>query len=922
MAVVNDESTLPADPADLPQGPVRAAARGSMIGRFVVLDARGQGGQGQVLAAYDPDLDRRVALKLVRPGAGSSRDIEAASARLVREAQTMAKVSHPNVVAVYDVGALDDQVFLAMELIDGPDLADWLRAEPRPWREVLDLFVMAGRGLAAAHAAGLVHRDFKPANVILAGGVAKVTDFGLAKAAGSDVSDAGLPTATSSPVPPRSSELTAPGAVVGTPRYMAPEQREGRADARADQYSFAVALDESLRDAVGTPPRSIRRVLARALQADPEARHPSMDALLAALSRASQRRIGLGIAGAGGIGLAAMIALALASPREQPCAASRQRLAGVWDPSLRAATANAFAKAGPRGADVFAVIGAAVDDHADRWVSMHRETCRATRVRREQSEELMDLRMACLDARRAELGALVEQLATVDAASLSTMAQAVHKLRPLTGCADPPNLLAPTRPPDPGAAGEAAAVRAVLASARALGHVGKYGDGVPVALDAAERARTLGWRPLIAEALLEAGMLSGQAGEAEEAERLLLEAVWMAEASRHDRVAAEAWTLLVFSTVQQGKGFERAPAWAARADAAIVRIEEDRELRSRLENHLGAVAYMKGDFPEARAHWERALAEATALHPEDHPDVARVASNLGVVLDELGEGEAAEREYRRAIEIWTRSLGAEHPLVAAASSNLGSLLRGRGEVEAAIELYRRALAIYEATVGAEHPSVADTLLNLGNALLPLGRHDEAFEIYRRALAVREKAFGADSPQVAAVLTSLGTAHREQGDPAQGLVELERALAIQIAALGADHPSTAITRVAIGEAHLTRGDAAAARPHFEHGLRVFEAAHGRGHVMTAYALSGLGRVRLALGDVREARKLLEDAVAAREAAGDAQPLAESRFALARALWESGERERAWQLVELARPQLEKGHIDPDLDLAAWIAAHPR
>ena len=921
MAVRNDESTLPADPADLPLGR-RVSPRGTMIGRFVVLDERGQGGQGQVFAAYDPELDRKIALKLLRPDGTTGRSREAASARLVREAQTMAKVSHPNVVAVFDVGTLDDELFLAMELIDGPDLAVWLRAEPRPWRDVLDLFVMAGRGLAAAHAAGLVHRDFKPSNVILSGETAKVTDFGLAKPAGSDDSGSAVPTVSESPSPPRSSDLTAPGAVVGTPRYMAPEQREGRADARADQFSFCVALDESLRDAVGAPPRAIRKVLARGLRPDPAERFPSMDALLDALGRASRRRVWIALAAAAGAGAVALGALAIASPEESPCAGGRARLDGIWDATVRARVEAAFAEAAPRGAAVFAIAGDALDDYGDRWVAAHRETCEATRVRREQTPELMDLRMACLDARRAELGALAGQLAAADAGSLSTMAQAVHKLRPLAGCADPPNLMAPTRPPDDAAAVEAAAVRTLLGSARALGHVGKYGDAVPVAQQAVERARAMAWRPLIAEALLDAGMLTAQAGKPGDAEPLLLEAVWMAEASRHDRAAAEAWTTLVFAIVQQGERYERAPAWSARADAAIERIEGDRDLRGRLENHLGAVAYMEGRYPEAKAHWERALAEATALHPEDHPDVARASNNLGIVSDDLGEGEAAERYYRRAIEIWTASLGADHPLVASASSNLGSLLRGRGQVEDAVALYRRAIEIYEASLGAEHPSIADTLVNLGNALLPLGRHDEAFGHYRRALAIREKAFGPDSAKVAGVLSSLGTAYREKGDTGQALVELERALAIQVAAIGADHPTTAITRVALGETHLTRGDPAAARPHFEHGLRVFEAAHGREHVMTAYALSGLGRALLLLGDARAARPLLEDAVAAREAAGEAQPLAESRFALARLLHAAGEREQAWKLVELARPQLEKGHIDPDLDLAAWIAKHPR
>ncbi len=177
-------ATVPLDGVGPRPGPsAEALGRGVAVGRYVVLDRIGAGGMGVVYAAYDPELDRRVALKLLRPDRFGG---DAGRLRLLREAQALARLTHPNVVAVYDVGTFGDRVFVAMELVEGETLRQWLRAEPRsprPWREVLERFLPAGRGLAAAHAAGLVHRDFKPENVLLGrDGRARVVDFGLAKA--------------------------------------------------------------------------------------------------------------------------------------------------------------------------------------------------------------------------------------------------------------------------------------------------------------------------------------------------------------------------------------------------------------------------------------------------------------------------------------------------------------------------------------------------------------------------------------------------------------------------------------------------------------------------------------------------------------------------------------------------------------------
>jgi predicted Ser/Thr protein kinase len=276
----------PAEPDAVP--PLR---KGDMVGRFWVIDRVGEGGMGVVYVAHDPELDRRVAIKLLRGDDSDELHAKDGRARLVREAQAIAQLSHPNVINVYDVGIWNNQIYIAMEYVDGVTLTRWLREKRRRWPEVLEKFVAAGRALAIAHQTGLVHRDFKPDNVLVgADGRVRVMDFGLARSVFDDVAPPVTPSALGQ-------SLTQSGAILGTPRYMAPEQLRGRrADARSDQYSFCVALHEGLfgahpYDGDGTPedvPGWLRRVVKRGLSEDPVDRFASMGTLLLAMERGAR----------------------------------------------------------------------------------------------------------------------------------------------------------------------------------------------------------------------------------------------------------------------------------------------------------------------------------------------------------------------------------------------------------------------------------------------------------------------------------------------------------------------------------------------------------------------------------------------------------------------------------------------------------
>ena len=247
LSAPSQEETLAADlDATLaaPNAPGTAAADDAVptaIGRHQVTGKLGAGGMSVVFEAHDPELDRKLAIKLVHRVTIEGTEGSKARARMQREAQAMAKLSHPNVITVYDVGDHEGKLYIAMEFIEGRSLKEWARREPPPsWEEAVDVYLQAAAGLAAAHRAGLVHRDFKPDNAMIGSdGVVRVLDFGLATPVGERVGDEELPTAEMKQVQLQETHVTRTGAVVGTPAYMPLEQMEGRAtDARSDQFSF------------------------------------------------------------------------------------------------------------------------------------------------------------------------------------------------------------------------------------------------------------------------------------------------------------------------------------------------------------------------------------------------------------------------------------------------------------------------------------------------------------------------------------------------------------------------------------------------------------------------------------------------------------------------------------------------------------
>ncbi|MDI1480317.1 tetratricopeptide repeat protein [Polyangium sp. y55x31] len=890
--------------------------RGALVGRYIVLETLGSGGMGVVYAAYDPELDRKVALKLLRPELiGRSQDLRS---RMMREAQALARLSHPNVVAVHDAGTFRESVFLAMEFIDGVTLGRWLSQRARPWREVVETFAKAGRGLAAAHAAGFVHRDFKPANVLVSeDGRVRVVDFGLVRAGSSEKEGDPGALAAGGEGASRASgaahALTQTGAVLGTPAYMAPEQFERETvDARADQWSFCAALFEALygqrpftantretvleeapKGKLALPPRApaapafLLRALERGLRLSPEDRFPSMEALLAALTMDPQRvwqNRALVAAGALVVGLGVFGATRLRPPPAPPlCQGAPAKLAEAWSEEKKQALRDRFAATGLAFAeDTWVEASRALDAYGRGWVAMHTEACEATRVRGEQSDEVLSLRMLCLDRRLAELRAMTDVLSSADAKGVTKAVEATAGLTSLSNCADVEALRRPVRAPE--GKEEAAAAREIeeaLAQARARSQLGQYPEALEIASKAAERASTLRHLPTEAEAQEMLGSVRLSAVDPKAAEQSLRAAFAAAVAGRHDRIAARASIELVFVVGSQLFRFEDAGEWAYHAEAALRRAGGDPELDAQLHANVGSLLYNKGDFAGARREFEQSLATREKVYGPEHRQVVQSLDLVAMTATALGDFAESGRLTRRSVELSRKLFGTRHPAYGESLSRMGKGLLQQGRDAEALTVLEEALSVIEAARGPDHPHVGTVLVPLGDVKQKLRRYAEALAAFKRARVIFE-AVDSARPFVADCAAGMGDTQKEMGKLEEALVLHQEALAIREEVFGAEHEQVAASLSSIGEVLLLRGQAKEALSRFTRALELWEKANGPDFIDNAGALVGMGEALLSLHEGKKAIVHLERAVALlQKHAGNRELLARAQNALARA-----------------------------------------
>ncbi len=739
----------------VPEASSSGPHKGLVIGRYVVLEPIGAGALGEVFAAWDTTLQRTVALKWLYPSVREA-DRPQQRERLILEARALAKVQHPNVVAVHDVEAQGSHDVIVMELVANAKSLRGTMSEGRPWKDVLPVFLDAARGLIAAHAASVIHRDFKPDNVLVdPSGRVRVADFGLARS-GSH--------ATAVDAASKRSTLS------GTPAYLAAERWQG-ADATelSDQFSFCAALYECLGGKLpfdekdpgrriaqmkvgaaplATVPSAISQVVVRGLAFEPEQRWPSMAALSAALSTASHRpeRIRAGLALAAVVTLAlgsAVLAIRQAAGR---CDDVAMPIDAAWNTARKEKVSAAFlATNHPAAAELTPRVLAAADAVATSLSSLRRAACEATN-RQGESEAALALRDGCLQRRVADFAALVTVFESADRKMVERAIGALEQLPSAKECLDVAALAAIDPLPASRALVDAAAQK--VSRVRALRLAGKTKDSAALAEEAVTEARAAAWRPLLAEALGEAGSTLERLQKGDEARAKYLESLNLAFASNDLPEAYSAAVGLAYLDGVNGTRLQAAEAWVAVANGLI----EPAGLKgtasaTRVGNAIGVIHVRNNRHAEAVKTFADLARQLEALGMKKTVAYARVLANANGALREIGKPDEALALSKESLQIMEAALSPNHPDVSTATNNIGSALADMKKYDEADPYFRRTVELRTKLFGADSPVLATPLYNLGELAFRRGDGETALTEYGRARELIEKAQGPDADDV-------------------------------------------------------------------------------------------------------------------------------------------------------------------------------
>jgi tetratricopeptide (TPR) repeat protein len=726
--------------------------------RYQIEAPLGEGGSGTVYRAWDRILGELVAVKILHPQRAREKSW---IKRLAREVKVARAIRHPNVCRVFELGHADGHWFVTMELATGGSLRDLLHGlmtPPRPLADRLRDIRELCAGLGAMHAVAITHRDVTPRNVLrMADGRLVLTDFGLAIE--------------------HDDQTTVHG---GTPAYMPPEAARGeRSDQRSDVFQLGMIMHEVLTGVRPTwtpdgarlqlvePPigasaveEELALLVADCVNTDPARRPPSALAVAGRLAaaemarpapfpirvftraRRSARRHPRLMAIAGAVAALAIVVRSVQVLSRPPlCRGAAQQMAGIWDPSRSEAVRRAFEASGKSYAgETFSRVRPILDDYAGAWTRMYTDACEATHLRGEQSAEVLDLRMACLKNSQGELRALTDLFSVADGDVVSRSINAASAVTPLARCADIPVLKAVVRPPDDRETrSRVEELRQRLSEIKALYGAGRFVESKTRALPLVVSARALGYEPVLAEVLDTLGRVERWTGPFPQAEASLDEAMLVAEASRHDRLLAEAAVDKASLLAYLGRGADL-DRLVPRAEAILKRIGGDRRLQSWIYTSTGYVVFEKGGSAESLAIYQKALQAKLDVLPADHWDVALTLGSIANSLHSLGRESEALQQNGRAIAILERALGSRHPDLALHIYNRGEIRLALGQIAQARTDFERSLEIWTAELPTNHLYNSYALTGIGLCLLAQGEAvADAIVPLQRALTIRELA---------------------------------------------------------------------------------------------------------------------------------------------------------------------------------------
>ena len=932
-------SARPPAPSD--ESPLR---RGATLGRYVLLDLLGRGGMGAVYSAWDTQLERRVALKILRAGPS-----EALTERVFAEARALAQLRHPNVVGVHDVGEVRGMVFIAMELIEGETLRSWAQAHKDP-AALVELLVQCARGLAAVHRAGLLHRDVKPGNIVVDSSAVRpkpvVVDFGLA-----------IATPTPSTHPGQREEPSEPALPwAGTPAYMAPECFEDLGGPASDQWSFALACAELLegerpsraaaaQGRLTFGPAALREVIARGLGNEPASRWPNLDAMADAMEAALRRpRRWFGLAFIAAIGLGA----AAYSTRADPCiAAAHDARSEAWNDQIASRARTRLETVDPGLAQRFV-------DEAEAW-SVAWETSYAGACR---TQRLGSAAGWCLQEGVATVALVTELAAQGEGpdAKLYAISGVLPRLPDPAACMGPETENRPQPTPDERTRFAAATAELDRAGVlEMIGHLDEAGTLAEQAWLATSEAPPLLRAPIAqrrSSIALRQGALGDSATRAIEALGLAAEAKddWLVATVALDHAEiltvegqVEALRAHLVHTDAAVKRAGGVPAQKARLHAARGRFYEIAlDAENSLAEHVAALELRReflpgsiyeadslvniavaqgtlGHLDEAMAAIDDALARYRGLLGEVHPTVGHACIVRGITQQRRGAFAQALSTLESCIAILETTLGPNAKEIALAQTIVGTVLAGQGQYPAAREAFARVVEIRIAALGPDHPETGLAHANLGNILAALA-DPAARQHLERARVITVAVHGPQSPQLSSILTGLGTVAMGEGDLVAAREHLGRSLAIEEAAEGSENPALVVNLINLGEVQAKLAEPAA-RATYDRADRILSAM-GTAHPFQSVIDVAIAELMLAAGDDDGARARLDQAIAA---IADGEPVpglqARARFARAR-LWYRDPQRRADAITEMqqARAALPVG-VDAQLGAAidAWLTA---